>query len=446
MRRTASLWLVASSVLLLVTLAQARTRPRQGGTLRVEMRADSSQWATSAVRMLVFDALTQMDADGHVQPALAVRWDSQSDDRRWQFWLRPGVRFHDGTPLSAATVVQSLTAQPCNGCPWGSVHASGDAVVFESETPVPELPAVLAHSRYAITRKDENGNLVGTGPFKYASSANGAVTLSAVDDGWRARPYANAIEVRGNRSLRDQWMDVGAGRADVAEVPAEWLRRAQQDHMRLLTSRDTDLIALLVDEKEVSDARLREALALSLDRAALFNVVFQKQGEISASLLPNWLTGYSFAFDQTQNLPKAKEQRAEVQRPPELTLAADGNDPVLQLIAERVGLNARDAGIVLRTLTAPGHASVRVANIHCEGTTPGSAWLDVTGQVSPGERAPGDDLAAVFHAEQELLSKRTIIPLLYEPRSVAYSPRVHGLALAEDGSLRAADFWLEDAK
>jgi hypothetical protein len=62
------------------------------------------------------------------------------------------------------------------------------------------------------------------------------------------------------------------------------------------------------------------------------------------------------------------------------------------------------------------------------------------------ERAPADDIVAVFRQEQELLAKRTVIPLLYLPRGLAYSPRVHDLVITSDGTLRAADFWLEDAK
>ena len=448
MKRTAFLLLAASSVVLLMASAAARTRPRQGGTLRVEMRADALQWMNSAVRMLVFDSLTTLDDAGQVRSSLAVRWDSQSDDRRWQLWLRPGVRFHDGTALSPATVVQSLTAQACGGCPWQSVHAAGESVVFESETPVPNLPAMLANSRYAILRRDENGNPVGTGAFRFTSMTNGAVTLSAVEDSWHARPYVNAIEVRGGRSLRDQWMDVGVGRADVVEVPAEQLRRAQLEHMRLLVSRDTDLIALVVDDKDAAarDARLREALALTLDRTALFNVIFQKQGEVSASLLPNWLSGYSFAVNGSTNLGRAKELRSQIDRPGEMTIATDGIDPVLQLIAERLSLNAHDAGITVRTLSTASHAALRVTRVHVEESSPSSAFVDVSGQLGAGERAPADDVVTVFRQEQELLAKHTIIPLLYLPRAMAYSPRVHGLTISADGALHAADFWLEDGK
>ena len=448
MRRTASAWLAACSVLLFLVAAEARTRPRQGGTLHMEMRADVSQWASSPARMLVFDTLTQLDDGGRLQPALATRWESESDDRRWQLWLRTDVRFHDGTPLSAATVVQSLTAQDCRACPWRSIHVAGDSIVFESEVPVPNLPALLSNSRYAILRKDETGNVVGTGPFKVGGTTNGALTLKAVEDSWHARPFVNTIELRGGRSLRDQWMDLAGGRADLVEVPAEQLRQAQQNGMHLAVSRDTDLVTLVFDEKDATtqDPRLREALASSLDRESLWNVVFQKQGETTGSVLPNWLSGYSFAFHANQDLAHAKDLRSQIGRPPDVTLSVDSADPQLQLIAERLVLNARDAGITVRVLPPLSRSALRLTRVHLEGTTPSGAYVDVTGQLGFSEHVPAEDIASVFHQEQDLLAKRTVIPLLYLPRALGYSSRLHDLNVEADGSVRVADFWLEDSR
>jgi hypothetical protein len=243
-------------------------------------------------------------------------------------------------------------------------------------------------------------------------------------------------------------MDVGAGRADVVEVPAEQLRHAQQDRMRVLVSRDTDLLALVVsaDDSAAQDARTREALALSLDRAALLNVVFQKQGEVTASLLPNWLTGYSFAFPPAPNVTKARDLRAQVARPQEMTISVDGNDPLLQLIEDRLVLNARDAGLVVRPLTRPERSTLRLTRIHMEESLPAAAFVDVAGQLAPGVPVPTDDVVAVFHADETLIGKRNVIPLLYTPRAVAISSRVHEVKLAGDGSLRVADFWLEDGR
>ena len=84
---------------LLVSLcicAWARTRPHYGGSLHVEVAGDPWAGPEGLARRLVLDGLTALDANGIVSSALAVDWQSDSNDHRWQFRLRQGVHFHDG--------------------------------------------------------------------------------------------------------------------------------------------------------------------------------------------------------------------------------------------------------------------------------------------------------------------------------------------------------------
>ena len=62
---------------------------------------------------LCYDGLTQMDASGALRPALVLTWEQDNNFHRWQFRLRPGVRFQDGTALTPQAVVASLAAS-CN--------------------------------------------------------------------------------------------------------------------------------------------------------------------------------------------------------------------------------------------------------------------------------------------------------------------------------------------
>ena len=131
MRHTVCRWfvtsrLIAGLMVAAVCTAQAHTRPHYGGTLHVETQGDPWQTADSIGRRLVFDSLVRTDESGAVLPALAVRWQSQSGDHRWQFWLRPGVHFHDGSPLTADSVLQSLT-RSCTHCPWSAIRTAGDS-------------------------------------------------------------------------------------------------------------------------------------------------------------------------------------------------------------------------------------------------------------------------------------------------------------------------------
>ncbi len=101
---------LTSMLLIVAGMAEARTRPHYGGELRVESATPNSSIGTIAA-VFVTESLTSIDSDGQVQPLLAERWESQNGGRRWQFWLRANVRFHDGKVLSAADVTEAAQQQ-----------------------------------------------------------------------------------------------------------------------------------------------------------------------------------------------------------------------------------------------------------------------------------------------------------------------------------------------
>ncbi|MDE2198105.1 MAG: ABC transporter substrate-binding protein, partial [Rhodospirillales bacterium] len=65
----------------------------------------------SALARNIFDGLVNQDAHQKIQPALAISW-SRTDDTTWDFKLRPGVKFHDGSPFTANDVVASIKRVP----------------------------------------------------------------------------------------------------------------------------------------------------------------------------------------------------------------------------------------------------------------------------------------------------------------------------------------------
>ncbi len=328
--------------------AAARTRPHYGGRLRVEVQGDPWQRPGGLARRLVLDGLTAMRPDGIASPALAVEWKSDNGNHHWQFRLRTGVHFHDGTLLSSANVAASLTAICGAGCPWTDLHAVGPSVVFTSDQPLPNLPELLAGDEYRIALAGPISSAgtpapIGTGPFQFTDFSGGVLTLAANENCWQGRPFLDAIEIHTHRSVHDQWLDLSVGRADLVDVPAEQMRQAHEQRLSVVASGPVLLLALSVsDSGALANPNLRAAIALAIDRGALSNVIFQKQGEITASLLPAELTGYAFLFSTDRDLNKAHELRGGV-TPPTLALAAEGGAQ-FQLAAQRIALNLRDAG------------------------------------------------------------------------------------------------------
>ena len=437
-----------SFLLVLVTvLGHGRTRPHYGGTVRVEIEGDPWQQPNGLARRLVYDGLTRMDSSGLPQPALAADWKADNDRHRWQFRLRPGVHFSDGTPVTSVNVVGSLNASCPANCPWTAVRAVGASVVFTSDSPMPVLPALLAGDAYLIALPNPDAGsdqrLLGTGPFQTAGFANNVLKLTANENCWQGRPFVDAIEIHVHRAIRDQWLDLSVGRADIVEVPADQLRQAQQSHLRLLTSPPVTLLALEVsDAGPLANPLLRTALSLAIDRSALSNVIYQRQGEVTASFLPAAVTGYSFLFTTERDLNKAHELRGGLT--PQLTLSSE-NGPILQLAAQRIALNLHEAGFNVQMATGTQRGNLVLRTFALQSRDPQSgleSLLRAEGQAAP---TPDSLPASLYKVEHEFLERKTLIPLLYLPRAFAASGRMRDLHLDPAGTPDLADASLEDA-
>lgn len=434
--------------------AAARTRPHYGGTLRVEVEGEAWTLRGGLARRLVLDGLTRMDADGVARPALALRWESENNDHRWQFWLRPGVHFSDGSALTSAAVVDSLTGACGATCPWTEVHAVGSTVVFTGDSPLPNLPALLAGDDLLIARPGSipsgaasiTGPFIGTGAFQPVSLSSGVLTLAASDSCWQGRPFVDKIEIVGRKSIRDQWLDLSVGRADLVEVPAEQLRQAREQHLTVAVSPPVELLALAVaDGGILANPNLRTAIAMAVDRGALSNVIFQKQGEIAASLLPSALTGYSFLFSADRDLNKARELRGGL-TPPALTLSTDGG-AAMQLAAQRIALNLREAGFNVQVADSgrPQHTDLVLLRLTLGSNQPRAGLESLLRAVGVATPVQESGPAGLYKVEREFLETHTLIPLLYLPRAYAASGRVRDLRLSPDGAPLLAGVSLEDA-
>lgn len=226
---------------------------------------------------------------------------------------------------------------------------------------MPDLLLDLAH----------NGWLE-TGPFRRTSFDPGRhATFAANPEYWDGRPFLDAIDVQLGRGPRDQLADLELGKTDLVEVDTADLRRASANSRSVWPSGPVSLIALLFP---AADPRLREALALSIDRAAMHAVLLQKQGDPTAALLPQWLSGYAFAFPAAPDLPRARALAAAV--PSGSRTLALSYDPAMRAarsLAERVAVNARDAGLTVQVSPQNPRADVRLLEVRLDSLDPARA-------------------------------------------------------------------------
>ena len=428
-------------------LCGAATRPHYGGTLRVEMRAalpelDPANADAAPLTSLVFEPLVRLDANGAPQPCLALSWHHDAAWRRWQFNLRPGVKFHDGFAMAPATVVASLEASLADV----GIAASGDTITIRTEHSAPGLPLALAHNSLVFAR-DADGALVGTGPFRVTSWDPGRrAMLAANEDYWGGRAFVDAIEVRMGRGLRDQLVDLEIGKTDVAELGPTELRRANAHAWAVWSSSPVDLIALEFAPGRAADPRLREALALSIDRAAMHSVLLQKQGEITAALLPGWISGHAFVFPTAPDLARARALAAALPASARtLTLSYDPSMAAARPLAERVAVNAHDAGLSVQVTPQNPQADVRLTGIRLRSLDPARALAGFAAELHLEPPAAARSAEALYQFERRLLADFRLIPLFHLPEFYGAASRVRVFQappVTRLGDWRFADVWL----
>jgi peptide/nickel transport system substrate-binding protein len=450
---------LAAASLSLAVAAPASTRPHYGGTVHVAVQeapasldpADSSQPATSAWRSLsrlMFDALVTLDARGQVQPALSPSWQADPGNQRWQFRIRRGVAFHDGSAVTADAVAASLrTVNPT----W-KVFATGEVVVVECDAPTPNLPAVLALSRYGIAKRS-GGKLTGSGPFAITRWDPGKkLVLAAGDDYWGGRAFVDSIEIEMGKSLHEQMIALDLGKADIVEIAPDQARHAALEGRQVETSAPAEWMALVFghDIQSTDDGAWRESLALSIDRESMNSVLVQGGGEPTGAFLPNWLTGYAFLFPATSDLQRARQIRAGVRTTLVWTLGYDSSDSLARVIAERVVLNARDAGLTLQSSNVSPNAAasdIRLVRIPLPSLDAQVALSELAATLGLSQpRWDGDPANNSYLAETALLQSHRVIPLLHLRVAAALNASVMGWLEDPDGSWHLQNVWLEAEK
>jgi peptide/nickel transport system substrate-binding protein len=281
--------------------------PTQDGTLMKE-------------KAMVTETLVTGKPDFTLAPGLAISW-SRLDDTAWLFRLRPGVTFHDGSPLTPDAVVASLTAALQRSGTLRSYTKiaalrarDGDAVEITTSEPFPALPAALVYASGAIVSpaspRRPDGTIerpIGTGPFKVASwqPAAQSFTVERHEGYWGEKPALPAIVFRGIPDPTTRSLELQKGSIDfTAEVPYGDLDLLAQKGFvvsRNVTARNYVLNFGSLRDTPFADIRVRKALSLAIDREEIVRYVMFGMGRAGIGAFPDTM---AFA-DRSIALPKA---------------------------------------------------------------------------------------------------------------------------------------------
>ena len=266
--------------------------PRSGLSPLSDDAFKLSRWSTA-------ETLVRLDPDGNAVPALATAWRQQG--RTWTLTLREGVTFHDGSPLTPADVVRSLTAA-ATASPRPRIldgvgltaRATGPRTVDVTTSAVdPLVPqrlsspqlSVLAARAYRGRTVDPVG--AGTGPFVLVrADGTATATLDRYDHYWGGRAKAAGIDVRYVPDGTARAAALRSGEADIVEaVPVSQARLLDQDLITEVPMPRTNTLYLNTGRGAFRDPALRAAARAAVDARSLVSGVYEGRADVAGGLL-----------------------------------------------------------------------------------------------------------------------------------------------------------------
>jgi peptide/nickel transport system substrate-binding protein len=366
----------------------------KGGILRVSVNQAASVIHPLLTRVqsehliteLCYSNLTKLRLDMTAEPDLAESWSSNEELTEWTFKIRKGVLFHDGTLCTAKDVAATYAAirDPKTASPARAiisviqdVQAIDDhTVLMKLSSPFADLPATVAFTTTRIIPASiATGDLsrlsreaIGTGPFKLVSFEPDRMIVVERNDKYfiPEEPHLDRIEVRIYPDSASETSALISGDNDLQVIVSE----SEFDRVKGVSGVDALQvnsgqflnINMRCDQKPFNDIRVRQALALSVDRDALVGFITLGSGSRGEDVPVN--AAYHFYKQQPKrqlDVAKAKALLAEAGYP-------NGID--LDLVASDTPGTRAQLAIALREMARPAGFNIIVQ------TMPHTTYLD----------------------------------------------------------------------
>lgn len=266
----------------------------------------------------IFDRLVTRDYQFNYKPGLAEKWETSPDGLKWTFYLKKGVKFHDGKPLTAHDVKWTIDKiiDPKTGSPAKSdfkavkkVNVKDDHTVeIVLHHPFPNLLFVLSNTAAGIASKEayeKYGNeygskyVIGTGPYKLKEWKKGDRLVLVKNPYYKwgpdwmennGAPIIDEIVMRMIPEETSRMMELEAGNVHITrDVSATMLQKLKQSsEVKILTSESTRLgyLAYATDKKPFTDVRVRRAINHAINKEEIIKYVFRGTAKPAYGYLP----------------------------------------------------------------------------------------------------------------------------------------------------------------
>ena len=366
----------------------------------------------SARIALAYERLVKLDPEFNPVPELAEGWETNDTGDVWTFRLLRGVKFHDGSEMTANDVVFSYrrlvdpdvgspAASALSMLPMDGIEALDDYTVrFSLTSPVVTFPEVIA-TRFTYIAKagqsDEELRLrgIGTGPYKVESFVPGEdPSVFVRHDGYRREglPKVDRVEMR---SIPDDAARIAAlrgGQIDINwDLPRVGIEVLEQDpNVEVIRTRSPFVMTMSMwtDTPPFDDVRVRMAMKLVVDREAMVQLVLGGRGQLgNDNPVAPWVR---YAIDT----PIRQRDVAEARRLLAEAGHADGLD--VELYTSDTVFGFVEMATVYQAMAAEAGINVRITQAPADDYW-SAIWLQVPFMCSSWSGRPADDALSVAY-------------------------------------------------
>lgn len=481
--------------------------PRAGGDLVLARMDDITTLMPTATSLnadiwslqLILETLVTPSEDGtEIRPLLAEKWEQSEDGLSWTFFLREGVTFSNGDPLTSADVKFSIEQASAPEIafayindPITSIETPDDltVVLHTAEPWAPTLAAMALYTNSIIpadyagmSAADYARAPIGTGPFVFDSWQQGvSLKLAKNENYWREnRPYLDSVTfmVVADENTRALQLQGGAIHVNEGVSYSSVSQLSAQAGIELgeFPSSRVDFLNFNHGVAPFDDPHVRRAIAHAIDRKAIAEAVLYGVGEPAESFLSPSLWAHNpatGALDYDLDAAKAEMAKSTVPDGFSTTLVSFAGNGTIEATAQvvqaalaelniDVKIQSLDFGSAVDTIingnyelafiwatsdtVDPDQMSRYLATID-GGSFSNFSWFENTeieelaGQAARATAQEDrqqfyDKIQAIYNAELPAL------PLYYSPSLFSHSPSVRDFSVLPTGNYQLADTWL----
>lgn len=292
----------------------------------------STDSASGTGMIQVYESLVRLNDKDEIIPVLAERWEVSENNTKYKFFIRQGVKFHNGDTMTAEDVLFSFQRASSPNSPLRMFTAYIDpkglsiedgAVVIRTTQPMGDaFLASMNHPWASVVCKkaveDPNQkialNPVGTGKFKLASWIKGdRMTFERFDDYWGEKAKIKTLVLRPVTESSSRTIELESGAVDVVQdlpsVDINRIRDRKNLDVHMLPGQRVFHLGLDLGMKPFDDVRVREALSMMANRAGMAKAVYQNVAEVATGP-----TSSAVKYNKTKETPAPKADVAKAKK------------------------------------------------------------------------------------------------------------------------------------